>query len=187
MKKRLLTLLLISTMAVSLYACGGSDSSENASKAKTQTEETEKSDDSSNESSTKDLEESETTTDEKDSDFVPIGDSLAIDFALTGPTDFPKDTTGRWYKAMFAESKVEFQYYALDYYQEYFHSNDEVHVVYNFSNNTVNCITCPANYLSVRILDYVKKEEHDASAACGGTQLAEYHIDIETGTIEKIQ
>ena len=43
------------------------------------------------------------------------------------------------------------------------------------------------NLLSVRVMDYVDKEEHDASAACGGTLLAEYQVNIETGAIEKIQ
>ena len=131
---------------------------------------------------------SSTESNENTDSFSPIGDSLAIDFDITAePTDFPKDTTGKWRKTMIAESGIEFQNYALNYYKKYFKSNDEVHVIYNFSTRTVTCITCMGNLLSVRVMDYVDKEEHDASAACGGTLLAEYQVNIETGAIEKIQ
>lgn len=172
MKKKIVAILLAGVMALSLSACGESGSDSSNSNTKTQ-------------KVTKSIEEK--STKETDS-FSPIGDSLAIDFDITlEPTDFPKDTTGKWRKTMFAESGIEFQNYALNYYKKYFKSDDEVHVIYNFSTKTVTCITCMGTLLSVRILDYVDKEEHDASVACSGTLLAEYHVDIETGAIEKVQ
>lgn len=182
MRKRLLTLLLVSAMTLSLCACGSSDSSNDDSKTETKVEETEKSNDSSDTLAEKDSDE-----DEEANDFTPIGDSLAIDFELYKPSKFPGDKTGRWYQTTFAKYGVEFQYYALNYYQEYFQADDEVHVVYNFSNKTVNSITCLSGLLFVSIHDYIDKEEHDASVACGGTLLAEYYIDPDTGIIEKLQ
>lgn len=43
------------------------------------------------------------------------------------------------------------------------------------------------NLLDVAIMEYVDKEEHDAALACSGMLLAEYHVNIESGEIEKIQ
>lgn len=186
MKKKLLTIALALTMVLSFTACGGSEEPKNE-ETKIEETNTQESDDSSDETTEGLSDEDETSTGEESNAFSPIGDSLAIDFDLNDPTEFPKDTTGRWYEVLFAESDVEFQYYALNYYREYFHSNDEVHVVYNFSTKKVNCITYLADSLSVRVLDYVKGEEHDASTACGGTLLAEYFVSINDGTIEKIQ
>lgn len=193
MKKKFIAVLLAGAMALSLSACGGSGS--DSSSPNTKTEKTTKSKNSSdtnssNQETTDESKTSDTVTEsnENTDSFSPIGDSLAIDFDITvEPTDFPKDTTGKWRKTMIAESGIEFQNYALNYYKKYFKSNDEVHVIYNFSTKTVTCITCMGNLLSVRIMDYVNKEEHDASAACSGTLLAEYHVNIETGAIEKIQ
>lgn len=193
MKKKIVAILLASTMALSLSACGGSGS--DSSNSNTQAEKTTKSSDSSDKNSfdqettdENEASDSSTESNENTDSFSPIGDSLAIDFDITAePTDFPKDTTGKWRKTMIAESGIEFQNYALNYYKKYFKSNDEVHVIYNFSTRTVTCITCMGNLLSVRVMDYVDKEEHDASAACGGTLLAEYQVNIETGAIEKIQ
>lgn len=71
--------------------------------------------------------------------------------------------------------------YAVDYYREYFQSDDEVHVVYNFSLNTVNCIRLDAGTLFVSVTEYVENEEHDASEACGGQFLGQYHFNPETG------
>ena len=193
MKKKFAAVLLAGAMALSLSACGGSES--DSSLSNTKAEKTTKSKDSSdtNSSNPKTADENNTSdkateSNENTDSFSPIGDSLPIDFDITvEPTDFPKDTTGKWRKTMIAESGIEFQNYALNYYKKYFKSDDEVHVIYNFSTKTVTCITCMGNLLSVRIMDYVDKEEHDASAACGGTLLAEYHVNIETGVIEKIQ
>lgn len=185
MKKKILAVILAATMALSIMACGGSNNQKNED-SKTEETQTLEDDNSSDEISEDSSNESEVPSVEESAAFSPIGDSLAIDFDIYDPTEFPKDTTGRWYKALFAESGIEFQYYALNYYQKYFDSDDEVHVVYNFSTNTVNCITYVAGSLSVRVSDYVKGEEHDASVACGGTQLAEYFVDINSGMIEKI-
>ena len=41
--------------------------------------------------------------------------------------------------------------------------------------------------LDVSIHEYTKGEEHDANKALGGMLLNEYHVNIKTGKITKIQ
>lgn len=106
----------------------------------------------------------------------------ALDFDVTFYETFKNDTTGKWRKVLVSTNE-EIQEYALDYYQEYFKSDDEVHVIYNFDLNTVNCLTVNGDTLFISITDYVKGEEHDAKEACGGTHLGDYQISIESGDI----
>ncbi len=106
----------------------------------------------------------------------------ALDLDVTFFSEFRNDITGRWRKALVATSS-QIQEYALDYYREYFKADDEVHVIYNFSLNTVNCLTVTGNTLCINITDYVDGEEHDAKIACGGTFLGTYQIDLSTGEI----
>lgn len=106
----------------------------------------------------------------------------SIDFDVSFFNSFRNDATGKWRKSLVATG-TEIQDYALDYYREYFKSNDEVHVIYNFSLNTVNILNVAGNLLTISVSDYVDGEEHDAKLAGGGTHLATYHIDIDTGEI----
>ncbi len=207
MKKKIVTLMLATVLTASaLTACGSSSDSSTSSSASASSASVEFSDSSTEATSSSVIADVSTTSDstaaeniseesvsassESSEDsiaFTPIGDSLAINFDLNDPLEFPDDVTGKWRKVTFAEGEVEFQYYALCYYDTYFESDDEVHILYNFSNKTVNCINCFGSFLNLRVLDYVDKEEHSAKAACGGTLLAEYHIDIATGVVEQIQ
>lgn len=115
-----------------------------------------------------------------DADDAPAASSLNVD--VTFYDTFKNDTTGKWRKALVSTSE-DIQEYALDYYQEYFKSDDEVHVIYNFSLNTVNCLTVNGDTLFISITDYVDDEEHDAKAACGGTHLGDLQISIESGEV----
>lgn len=207
MKKKIVTLMLATVLTASaLTACGSSSDSSASFSASASSASVEFSDSStettsssviadvsaiSDSTATENISEESVSASSESSEnsvaFTPIGDSLAIDFDLNGPLEFPDDATGKWHKVTFAKGEVEFQYYTLCYYDTYFESDDEVHVLYNFSNKTVNCINCFGSFLDLRVLDYVDKEEHSAKAACGGTLLAEYHIDIATGVVEQIQ
>lgn len=131
-----------------------------------------------------DTDHDDTDYDTSFSDFEPKGDSKALDFDITFCGDFRNDTTGRWRFSTYAESN-EFQDYAMNYYEEYFKNDSEVHVVYNFTNKTVYCITNLGGMLSVNVTDYVKGEEHDASLACSGTHLATYMVYLDSGVVEK--
>ena len=180
MKKKIVTLMLATVLTASaLTACGSSSDSSASFSASASSASVEFSDSStettsssviadvsaiSDSTATENISEESVSASSESSEnsvaFTPIGDSLAIDFDLNGPLEFPDDATGKW---------------------------REVHVLYNFSNKTVNCINCFGSFLDLRVLDYVDKEEHSAKAACGGTLLAEYHIDIATGVVEQIQ
>lgn len=104
----------------------------------------------------------------------------ALPFDVTFSSEFRNDTTGRWRKALVATSEP-INEYAVDYYKEYFTSDDEVHVVYNFTLNTVNCLTVQAGTLFVSVTEYVKGEEHDAAKACDGQYYGQYQFDLSTG------
>ncbi|MCI9134100.1 MAG: hypothetical protein HFI31_07930 [Lachnospiraceae bacterium] len=99
---------------------------------------------------------------------------------------YRNDVTGNWRLARIAED-INIEEYALDYYKNYFQSDDEIHIVINFVLNTTTKISVLGNLLDVTIMEYVDKEEHDAKIACSGTLLSEYHINMENGEIEKIQ
>ncbi len=106
--------------------------------------------------------------------------SSALDFNVSFTDSFRNDVTGKWRKALVATNE-QIQDYALNYYKEYFQSDDEVHVIYNFTLNTVNCLTVQGNILFINITEYIDGEEHDAKIACGGKNLGSYQIDLGTG------
>lgn len=98
----------------------------------------------------------------------------------------PKDTTGRWKKAL-VNKNIQPEYYALDYYRKAFKSDDEIHFIINFATNTTTTIRKFGNTLMMTVQDHIKNEELDASALGGGTLLAEFFIYLDNGDIEQIQ
>ena len=78
-------------------------------------------------------------------------------------------------------------YYTLDYYKEYFKSDDEIHAIVNFNYKTTTKISVMGNLLDVSVYEYVDKEEHDAKLLFSGMLLKEYHVNKDTGEIEEIQ
>lgn len=96
------------------------------------------------------------------------------------------DVTGNWRIATIAEN-IEMQDYALDYYKEYFKSDDEIHAIVNFNYKTTTKISVMDNLLDVSVYEYVDKEEHDAKLLFSGMLLKEYHVNKDTGEIEEIQ
>lgn len=109
-----------------------------------------------------------------------------LGFNVVFSSTYRNDTTGNWRLARIAEN-INIEEYALDYYNNYFKADNEVHIIVNFTLNTTTRITVMGNLLDVSILEYVDKEEHDAKIACSGMLLSEYHVNIETGEIEQIQ
>lgn len=108
--------------------------------------------------------------------------SSALSFDVTFSDSFRNDSTGRWRKALIASSETPDKY-AVDYYKEYFKADDEVHIVYNFTLNTVNAITVQSGILFVNVTEYKKGEEHDAKEACGGEYYGQYQFDLSTGEL----
>lgn len=106
----------------------------------------------------------------------------ALDLDVVFSKTFRNDVTGNWRKALVSTSSP-IEDYALAYYREYFSDDAEVHVIYNFGLNTVNCLTVTGNVLCVNITEYVDGEEHDAKKACGGLYYGTFQIDTNTGEI----
>lgn len=117
--------------------------------------------------------------DKKEETKNPLG--FDVDFS----SSYRNDVTGNWRLAKIAKN-ITIEEYALDYYHNYFESDDEVHIIINFTLNTTNRIIVTGNHLDVATMEYIDKEEHDAKIACSGMLLSEYLIDIDTGKIEKI-
>ncbi|SFE20566.1 hypothetical protein SAMN02910327_00621 [Peptostreptococcaceae bacterium pGA-8] len=114
------------------------------------------------------------------------GDSTTKDDISFMVSNVRNDVTGNWRIATIAEN-IEMQDYALDYYKEYFKSDDEIHAIVNFNYKTTTRIAVMGNLLDVSVHEYVKKEEHDAKLLFSGMLLKEYHINMDTGEIEEIQ
>lgn len=147
---------------------------------------------SSNDTNTQPEEIEKTENDESQSTIV-LDDSSAqesesdpLGFNVMFSKTYRNDTTGNWRLARIAEN-INIEEYAVDYYNNYFESDSEIHIIINFTLNTTTRITVMGNLLDVSIMDYVDKEEHDAALACSGTLLKEYHVNIDTGEIEEIQ
>lgn len=98
----------------------------------------------------------------------------------------PKDSTGNMRLAK-VTGKKSAEGYALDYYNIYFKDDKEVHAIVNYTLNTTACITSVGNKINVRIYKHRDGEESDAKELFTGEKYAEYNIDKETGTVEKIE
>lgn len=114
-----------------------------------------------------------------------IPDNL-LGFDLTFYDSYPNDTSEKWRLAVIAED-IDIQTYALEYYKNYFKSDDEIHIIINEKLNTTTKILIWQNMLDVTITKYVDKEEQDATIAGSGELIAEYHVNIGTGEITKIR
>ena len=95
------------------------------------------------------------------------------------------DTTGKWKVAVISKN-IEIEKYALEYYNTFFESDDEIHAIVNFANNTTTAIQSFGDFLEVRIGEYVDGEEHDADKLFGGMLLKKYWVYKDSGDIEEI-
>lgn len=108
------------------------------------------------------------------------------DLSNQKPRKVRNDATGNWRITTLSES-CNIEAYALSYYKENFEEDKEIHAIVNFSTNTTTRIADMGNFIDVTILEYVKKEEHDAKKLFGGMQLGEYWIYKDNGDIKKIK
>jgi len=95
------------------------------------------------------------------------------------------DVTKNWRLSKVSTEK-DIAEYALNYYNTFFSSNNEIHAIVNFSNKTTNRITkILSNKIQVTTFQYIKNEEHSAKELFGGKILIDRIINTETGEIEK--
>lgn len=112
--------------------------------------------------------------------------TIAEDIDVVFSESVPNDVTGKWRLACVATEK-EIQTYALEYYNSYFQSDDEIHAVVNTSLRTTNKLTkISSDILDIAIYEYVDKEENDAKILFTGTLLANYQVNIPTGEVTQI-
>lgn len=105
---------------------------------------------------------------------------------MDSPTSVRNDKTGKWKLSRYASSESQDKI-AVEYYNAFFNSDDEIHYLINFSTNTTARITkISDDKLEVYITEYVEKEEHDAALIGGGMGLSQNFVTISTGEIEKI-
>ena len=133
----------------------------------------------------------ETTTDVEITTEASTESPLKSEYGLRGGSSVNNDTTGGWtVECINKGSANDPTVWALDYYNEYWDKDAEgiqIKGVVNFANNTTTQLSVTGNILDVCQYDYVKGEEHDADLLYSGTLLSEWHINIDTGDIEKIQ
>lgn len=148
---------------------------------------------------TKDTEETENATDKKaenndpeepeeptESSSEELPKVISNDINVTFSESIPNDKTGNWRLARVNTSK-EIQEYALEYYNTYFQSDNEIHAVINSALDTTNRIAkLTSDTLNVSVLDYVDQEELDANILFTGNILKEYEINISTGEVTEI-
>lgn len=111
--------------------------------------------------------------------------SVFADYQILFTKSVRNDSTGKWRVATTASSLV-ISDYAVDYYKEYFSSDDEIHFFVNLSLKTTTRITCSGSNLYVSVFEYVQGEEHDAKVLPGGAKLENYIVNIETGEKEAV-
>lgn len=92
------------------------------------------------------------------------------------------DVTGNWRRSATSDSFVPSDY-ALEYYNEMFSSDDEIHSIWNATLGTNTRISVVLGMLYVDTLEYVDGEEHDADIMFSGTLLDSKIINIETGEL----
>ena len=125
-----------------------------------------------------------------ESDVEPREDSIGKshgDFSeVTGssPRDVREDTTGNWRILTMAEA-VDLEEYILSYADMHMEP-EEVHAIVNFHYKTTTMINDFGSYLSVRVHEYVEKEEHDANVLGSGLFLEEYQVYRDNGDIVRV-
>lgn len=90
------------------------------------------------------------------------------------------DVTGKWRYSTTSSSNVPADY-AVEYYNEMFSSDDEVHGIWNATLGTMTRLNVFGNLLYVDTLEYVDGEEHDANLMFSGALLDNKIYDITTG------
>lgn len=200
MKRRLVMLLI--GLAVGLTACGGSSSPKEEPAAETapaaEPEEAEEvqeepAEEPEEEPEKEKVEETvEETAEEAPKETEAKAEVKEAAEAPAPKEDFPydvtfykevrNDKTGRWRMGVMAEA-VQVQDIALDYWNHFAESNDEVHIVVNFVYNTTTVINRYGDILIVDVHEYVDGEEHNADIAGSGEYLGTFIVDCTTGEV----
>ena len=126
-----------------------------------------------------------TSTESSKSTIATSSDLDGIKFSVSKVRN---DVTGNWRVSTIAEPIIMSDY-AVDYYRQYFSSQDEIHAIVNFNKKTTTSISTlgaiSPDTIVVTTYEYVDGEEHDAKKMFSGMKLSEKYYDIDTG--EEVQ
>lgn len=78
---------------------------------------------------------------------------------------------------------MEHKPHALDYYKDYFKSDDEIHGIVNKELDQTYSLSIVAGQLYVVTHKYLEGEEKDASLLFGGDVISQIYIDPDTGIV----
>lgn len=121
------------------------------------------------------IDEREFTIGKSDKDFIEVTDKE--------PTKVRNDSTEKWKMLKISES-VELEPYILSYNKLYMQDDSTApHIIVNFTYKITIMLNDFGSYVSVRVHEYVDKEEHDAKTLGSGLELAEYNIYKDNGDI----
>lgn len=109
----------------------------------------------------------------------------SFDDGVTTFREVRNDVTGKW-RIYLCATRNNIKDYAVDYYNAYFESDDQIHFIVNFTLRTTTRISKAGNLLDITVHEYVDKEEHDAKALCGGMVLAQTQIDLNGSSDDDI-
>lgn len=130
---------------------------------------------------------SEQETNIERENIIGTSNKKCSDIDIISPSDVRNDTTGNWKLARVATHEDILEY-ILDYYENNFNDDEEIHAIVNFTLKTTTKVSkLFDNVLAVTIHDYVDKEEHDAKKLFSGTVLGEYFIYLDNGDIEELK
>ncbi|AOY76907.1 hypothetical protein [Clostridium formicaceticum] len=108
-----------------------------------------------------------------------------LELTKTKPSSVREDNTGNWRKVAIADSVDIVEYVAS--YNELYMEQGQVHAIVNFNYNTTTMINDLGGMISVRIHEYVDKEEHDANKLGSGMLLKEYQVYKDNRDIIEVQ
>lgn len=182
MKKKINILLLVALLSLTLFGCDGNEKPIEESIDTSQVEEV---DPIEEDSEVVQEEQSGITWDDlKDEDnIVGKSDKDFKELTKSKPTDVRNDTTGKWKKSTVSEN-VNLEEYLLSYVDLYMEDGD-VHFIINFNYNTTTRVNYNGGLINASVMEYERKEEHDAKTIGSGMLLKSYAI-YPDGDIEEV-
>lgn len=109
-----------------------------------------------------------------------IHNCVPVNFIYCGKVR--NDVTGNW-RLSKANTDLTSSEYVLFYYKNYFESDNEIHAIINYTDNTTILIKSSFGMLDVTVFSHVKGEENDAKILFSGNLMEKYHVNISSGEI----
>ncbi len=120
-------------------------------------------------------------------EFIGISDKDISDLNISFSDSIPEDVTGNWRLATISDD-IDFLEYAASYYNNYFKSDDEIHFIINYTDNTITCISKYYDeFIFLSVSEHVEGEENSAKKLQSGDFLNQYWVYLDNGDIEKIE